>query len=66
MSHADTARSELDTAASDGPNTALSEAETVGGLHNKIRRLETIIVGLETLIGQLKKNNDELRAPQVR
>jgi transposase len=62
MSHADTARSEPDTAASDGANTALSEAETVGGLHDKIRRLETIIVGLETLIGQLKKNNDELRA----
>jgi len=54
MSHADPARSE--------PDTAPPDAETADGLREKIRRLEGIIIGLETLIGQLKKNNDELRA----
>ncbi len=53
MSPADPARSE--------PDTALPEAETVDGLREKIRRLEGIIAGLETLVGQLKKTNDELR-----
>jgi transposase len=53
MSHADPARSE--------PDTAPPGTETVDGLREKIRRLEDIIIGLETLVGQLKKNNDELR-----
>jgi transposase len=53
MSHADTARSE--------PDAAPPDAEMVDGLREKIRRLEGIILGLETLIGQLKKTNDELR-----
>ena len=51
---ADPARSE--------PDSAPPDAETADGLREKIRRLEGIIIGLETLIGQLKKNNDELRA----
>jgi transposase len=41
---------------------AKSEAETVDGLRAEIESLRSIIIGLETLIGQLKKNNDELRA----
>ncbi len=54
MSQADPARSE--------PDPAPPDAGTADGLREKIRRLEGIIIGLETLIGQLKKNNDELRA----
>ncbi|GAB0120375.1 IS66 family transposase [Acidisoma sp. 7E03] len=54
MSHADPARSE--------PATAPPDAETVDGLRDKVRRLENLVASLETLIGQLKKTNDELRA----
>jgi transposase len=62
MSHADSARSEPATASPDAPDAARSEAKTVDGLRAEIESLRTIIIGLETLIGQLKKNNDELRA----
>ena len=54
MSPADPALSE--------PDPVSPDAETVDDLRDKIRRLEGIILGLETLIGQLKKTNDELRA----
>ncbi|MCB8877811.1 hypothetical protein [Acidisoma silvae] len=54
MIQADPARSE--------PGDTPLDAETVHGLRAKVRHLEGIITGLETLIGQLKKNNDELRA----
>ncbi|MCB8878542.1 IS66 family transposase [Acidisoma silvae] len=54
MIQADPARSE--------PGDTPHDAETVDGLRAKVRHLEGIITGLETLVGQLKKNNDELRA----
>jgi transposase len=62
MSHADPARSEPDTVTSTGADPILPEVEIVGSLRAEIESLRTIIIGLETLIGQLKKNNDELRA----
>jgi transposase len=62
MSHADPARSEPATTSPGAPDTARSEAKTVDGLRAEIEKLRTLIIGLETLIGQLKKNNDELRA----
>jgi transposase len=54
MSQADPARSE--------PGAAPPDAETADGLRAEIAGLRSIIIGLEALIGQLKKNNDELRA----
>ena len=43
------------------PGDTPLDTETVDGLREKVRHLEGIITGLETLISQLKKNNDELR-----
>ena len=62
MSPADADRFEPDAVVPVTANAASLGAETVDRLREKIERLEAIIARQDPLIGQLKKNNDDLRA----
>ena len=62
MSPADPDRSEPDAVVPGTADAASLGAETVDRLREKIERLEAIIARQDLLIGQLKKNNDDLRA----
>ena len=62
MSPADPDRSEPDAVLPGTADAASLGAETVDRLREKIERLEAIIARQDLLIGQLKKNNDDLRA----
>jgi hypothetical protein len=62
MSPVDSDRSEPDAALPGAADAVPSEAETVDRLRAEIDDLRAIIARQATLIGQLKKNNDDLRA----
>jgi transposase len=62
MSPADPDRLEPDVALPGAADAVPLDAETVDGLRAEIESLRAIVARQATLIGQLKKNNDDLRA----